>query len=535
MASQPCRSTADLEPLFDSMKRAAAQLENVVAEGQSILKRNNVFMNQVRTHLEQRDYAREQGRHNDKYMASLQYGLAEDIVILRSAGYRLADQDEGLRPSLQHQRNNLDPLEFGACVRPCRSPLSYGAPNEQPTLDGWYDVADGQMVSGQHKNCLDFSALPYSMPEDRVISDNERRGHPHGHRFGDNRHPLISAFKPATLLDTYHDPRDSYFRRGLDRDIGTGHCDIESLEPHPTHGLEARLDSTHDNDLAMPLRPHHRNFERANARAPWHHSTEYPYLDHSEDHRIGKDLCEAQARQTLDPRSTRQLATLNFPGVLRAATAAGIDHWSSQVRIHDECDVKKQRLEQMKAQLREQNAAACGILKRKADHIARTPRPAPNLFNDDLGQLPQHSYDVPFRPHKKGTIHACTARKDDFGDPTLPVHPVQQVDDLNQPRVAVAMSKALSKAATEDTFHGQQHAQGPVVDARRSNAAHNKCSVGAITGLSNNDEDPIIPSHPSSDSSESSENGYDTPDFDESSSAGDEDKNDAEGLGWVGM
>ena len=189
----------------------------------------------------------------------------------------------------------------------------------------------------------------------------------------------------------------------------------------------------------------------------------------------------------------------------------------------------------MRAQLRQQSAGTCGVLKRKADHIGRPPRPAPNLFNDDLEQLPHHCYDVPFRPHTNGTMRAYTAREDGVHYPMPPIQPVQQVDDLNRPRVAVALSTALSKAAIDDTFHGQQHAHGPVVDAKRSNTARNNSGFGAITDPSNNDENPVISSHPSSDSSESSESGYDTPDFDESSDAGDEDKDDAEGLEWVGM
>ena len=535
MAARP--STADVESLLDPIKRAAAQLEKVVAEGQSILKRNTVFMNQVQTYLEQRDYAHEQGRHNDKNMASLQYGLDDYIVILRSAGYRLTDQDKGLCPPLQHQRDNLGPLEFGPSVLPYLSPLLYGAANEQPLFGGRgrggsnpYDADDEEMVSDQHRHRLDFSALPYSMPKDRVISDNERRGQAHGH---DNRHPLISNFGPRSFLDTYHDSRDPPSRRGFHRGLDTGHYDVERLGPQPTRGLEARQDNTYDNNLAMSSHPHHRNLERANARAPWHHSTDYPFLDVSREHGIGKDLCEAQARQTLESRSTRHLAPLEFPGILPAPTVPEIGHWSTPVRTHNECDAENRRLEQMRAQLRKQNAA--GILKRKADHIARPPRPATILFNGDLGQLPHHNYDVLFRPHQNGTTHVCTARKDGFDYPKLPVHFVQQVGDENRRRVAVAMPKALAKAATEDTFHGQQQTQGPVVDAKRSNTAHNNSGVGAITDPSNNDENLIIPSHPSNESRESSDNGYDTPEFDESSGADDEDKDDAEGLGWVGM
>ena len=173
--------------------------------------------------------------------------------------------------------------------------------------------------------------------------------------------------------------------------------------------------------------------------------------------------------------------------------------------------------------------------KRKAGRIARSSRPAPNLSNDDREQLPHHRCDIPFRPHKKDTMHVCTARRDDFDYPTIPVHLAQQADDLNRPCVAVAMSTAPPKAATENTFHGQQHAQGPIADAKRSNTAHNNSGTGAIIDPCKNNENAVTLSHPWSDGSESSECGYDTPDFDENSDAGEEDKEDAEGFGWVGM
>ena len=548
MAAQPCLSAADVESLLEPIKRAAAQLNTVVGEGQSILERTTVFMNEVQTYLEQRTSAREQRRHDDKNMTPFHHGLPEYEKILRLAGLGLAAQNQGLHPPLQHQRNDLDPLEFGPSPHPYHSPLMHGAASEQPMFGGRgrrvnrgsspYDAADEQNVSGQRTHRPNRSPLPYSTPDDRFISDDERRGHAHGHRFGHDQLPLISDFNPGYFLDTHHDLRGPHSRRGLYGGHDTGHYDVKSLEPQPTRGLETRLDNIYDDGLAMPPRPHHRNLDRANVRAPWHRSKYYPFSDGSKDHRIGKDLCEAQARQTLETRSPRHLAPLNLTGVLRPSTAAEIAHWSSLNRIHNESDADKRRLEQMRAQLRQQEeqiAARNKGFKRKADHIARPLRSAPNLFNDDLEQVPHHGYDVPFRPHKKGTMRICTALEDGFDYPTLPVHPVQQVDDLNRPSIAVAMSTALRNAATEDTFHGQQHAQGPVVDAKRSNTAHNNSGFGAIAGPSNNDENPIISSHPSSDSSESSESGYDTPDFDESSGAGDEDKDDAEGLGWVGM
>ena len=547
MAAQPCLSAADVESLLEPIKTAAAQLNTMVGEGQSILERTTVFMNEVQTYLEQRDSARQQRRHDDKNMTPLHHGLAEHEKILRLAGLGLAAQNQGLHPPLQHQRNNLDPLEFGPSAHPYHNPLIHGVANEQPIFSGCgrrlnrgstpYDAADEQKVSDQREHRPNRSPLPYSTPDDRFISDDERRGHAHGHRLGHDPLPLISDFNPVCFLDTYYDLRGPYSRRGLYRGLDIGRYDVKSLGPQPTRGLQARLDNIYDTDLAMPPRPHHRNLEKANVRAPWHHSTDYPFPDGPKDHRIGEDLCKAQARQTLEPRSTGYLAPLTFTGIPRE-TAAEIDHWSSLVRKHNESDADKRRLEQMRAQLRqqgEQHAARYGKFKRKASDIARPPRPAPNLFNDDFEQLPHHCHDVPFRPHKKGTIHVCTARKDGFDYPTLPVHLVQQVDDLNRPRVVAAMSKTLANAVIEDTFHDQKQAQGPVVDAKRSNIAHNNSGVGAFTDPSNNDENPNVPSDPSSDSSESSESGYDTPDFDESSGAGDEDKDDAEGLGWVGM
>ena len=545
MAAQPCLSAADVESLLEPIKTAAAQLNTMLGEGQSILERTTVFMNEVQTYLEQRDSARQQRRHDDKNMTPLHHGLAEHKKIIRLAGLGLAAQNQGLHPPLQHQRDNLDPLEFGPSAHPYHNPLVHGAANEQPIFSGCgrrlstpYHAADDQKVFGQRKQCPNRSPLPHSTPDDRFISDDERRGHAHGHRFGHDPLPLISDFNPGYFLDTYHDPRGPHSRQGLYRGLDTDHYNVKSLGPQPTRGLGARPDNIYDNDLAMPPRPHHRNLETANVRAPWHHSTDCPFPDGSKIHRIGKDLCKAQARQTLEPRSTGYLAPLNFSGGLRASTAAEIDHWSSLVRKHNESDVDKRRLDQMRAQLRqqeEQHAARYGKFKRKASDIARPPRPAPNLFNDDFEQLPHHRYDVPFQPHEKGTIRVCTARKDGSDYPTLPAHFVQQVDDPNRLRFVAAMSKNLDNAVIEDTFHDQEHAQGPVVGAKRSNIAHNNRGVGVITDPSNNDENLIIPSHPSSDSSESSESGYDTPDFDESSGAGDEDKDDVEELGRVGM
>ena len=586
MAAQPCLSAADVESLLESMKTAEALLNNIVAEGKSTLnlldkviaeghstlKCNTIFINGVHTYPEQRDSARERRHPNDKNMTPLHHGLAEYGKIPRLAGHGLADQDEGLHLLLQHQRQNLDPLELGLNAHPDHNPLLYGGLGRLRRLLNHdstpYDAADEQMVSGQREHCANRGALPHGTPDDRFIFDNERHDHAHGHRYGHDRLPLISDFKPGSLLGTDHNSQDPHSRQGLHRGLDTGHCDIKSLGPQPKRVREARLDNNYNNYLSITPRPHHQNLESANVRAPWHHSTDYPFPDGSKDHRIGKDLCEAQARQTLENGSTRHLAPLLFPEILGATTAteidhqarqtlenrstrhraplifpealgaptaAGIDHWSSQIRIHNESDAGKRRLEQMRAQLRQQSAGTCGVLKRKADHIGRPPRPAPNLFNDDLEQLPHHCYDVPFRPHTNGTMRAYTAREDGVHYPMPPIQPVQQVDDLNRPRVAVALSTALSKAAIDDTFHGHQHAQGPVVDAKRSNTARNNSGVGAITDPSNNDENPVIPSQPSSDSSESSESGYDTPDFDESSDDGDEDKDDAEGLEWVGM
>ena len=568
MAAQPRASAADVESLLEPIERAAVQVNNVVAEGQSILERNTVLMNQALTYLEQRDSAREQGRHNDQNVTPIHQVFAEYQERLRLANHRLANQDEGLRPLLQHQRNNLDPLEFGLNAHPSLSPQLRGAANEQPISGGCgrrgstpYDAADEEMVSGQHMYHPNISALPYRMPEDRVISDNERRAHTqpharvhaqaqaqeaqaqeahaHGHRFGDNRHPfLTSDFAPGSFLNTTHDPRDPHLRQRLHRGLDTGHYDVSNLGPQPTRGLEARLDNIYDDELAMAPRPDQRNVERAHVRTPQHHSTDYPFPDDHKDNGIRKDLCEARARQTLEPRSTRHLAPLESPGFLPAPTVLETGHWSSLDRTNNGYEARRRRLQQMWAQNerdQERLAARWEEKKRKAGRIARSPRPAPNLFNDDLEQLPHHRCDVPFRPHKKDTVRVCTARRDGSDYPNLPGHLVQQVDDPNQPRVATAMSTALAKAATEDTFHGQQHAQGPVVNAKRSNTTHKNSVVRDITNSSNNDENRINPSHPSTDSSESSESGYDTPDFDDSPGAGDEDMEDAEGLGWVGM
>ena len=59
-------------------------------------------------------------------MTPLHYGLAE----------YLADQDEGLHPSLQHQRNDLDPPEFCLNAHLYLNPQLCGAVNEQPIFGG---------------------------------------------------------------------------------------------------------------------------------------------------------------------------------------------------------------------------------------------------------------------------------------------------------------------------------------------------------------------------------------------------------------
>ena len=316
------------------------------------------------------------------------------------------------------------------------------------------------------------------------------------------------------------------------------HARARALGPRPTRGLEARMDNIYDDDLAMAPRPYHRNFERANVGAPLLHSTDYPFPDDHIDHGIRKDLCEAGASQTLEPRSTRHLAALESPGFLPAPTVLETRHWSSLDRTNNGYEARKRGLQQMGAQNerdQERLAARREERKCKASRVARSPCPASNLFNDYLEQPPHYRRDIPFRPHQKDTMHVCGPRRDGFDYPTIPVHLVQQADDLNRPSVSVAMSTASPKAATEHTFHCQQHAQGPTADAKRSNTAQNKSGVGAITDPSNNDKNATTPSHPRSDDSESSESGYDTPDFDEISVAGEEDKEDAEGFGWVGM
>ena len=537
MAAQPRLSTADIDALFEPIQIAVAQLNDTVVEGKSALKRTTDLMDELQTFL--RDFARDQRCHNDKNTSPHQNELAEFEAILRLTDQGLTMQDRGSHPPLQHQRDNVVPPEPGRDTHPYHCPRSYGAATEQPIFRGHghrlssdstsYIAANELMVSGQRKHCPNRSALPYSTPEDKCIADNKRCGHTHSHRTGDNRHPLISVFKPGSFLETYHNPRDPHSRRGLHRGLDTGHHDVESIELQPTHGREAGLDNIYHHDLAMPSRPHHHNSERANVRAPWHHSTDYPLPDGFKDHRVGKDLYE--------PRSTSHLAPLTFFGPMDAPTAAEMGHWPLPIRTHNECDADKRRLEQTRAQFRQQQEqfGCCEYIQRGAGNIARPPRPAPSFSNDDLEQLPHRRYDVPSRPNKKGTMRDSTARKDGSEYPRLLAKRVQQLDGLTRPPVGVAISTAVPKAAIEDISHRQQYAQGPVVEAKRSNTAHNDSGVGTITDLSNNDESPIIPSNPSSDSSESSESGYDTPDFDESSSASDEDKDDSDWFGWAGM
>lgn len=561
MAAQPCLSAADAESLLEPLKTAAALLNNMVVQGESTLKHTNRLINEVQNRLQQHDSAREQHSQDDNYMSNLLHLLAKYGPGSRFASHGLADQDEGLHPPLGHQRNNLNSLDLAGLPHPYHSPLLNGAANEQPTCGGRgvrpnrdttpYDAADDQMASGQHKDRPNRSATPCITHEDVFMTDDERRGHAHGQRFRLDRLPSLSDFNPGSFLDTYHDPRGGQSRREPYRGHGTGHYGVQSLGSQPPRGHENRLDNIYDHDSTMAPRPHSPNLERANVRVPWHHSTDYPFPDGFGDHRIGKDLCEAQARQTLDSRSTRHHAPLDFTSDLRVPTAVEIGNGSSPVRTHNRTDADKLKLARMQAQLRQLNKQDAGfngingITIPKAGHIARPLRtipdllnndPVPFFFNNDLEQPPRHCYDIPVRPDKKDTIQVCTARKDGFDYSTLPVHLVQRVNDLKRQRVAFAMSTALPKDANEGTFHGQQHALRPVDDAKRgNNTAYNSSGVGAITDPSKNDENPIIPPHPSSDSSESSDSGYDTPDFDETSGAGGEDKNDAEGLGWLGM
>ena len=542
MAAQPRLSPPDLESLLEPLKKAAAHLNAMVAEGQSTLERTNLFINEVQTHLDQRKSMREQDHHNDKNMTLPQHRLAEYEDILRLAGLGLADQDKGLHPAPKHQRDNLDPPVFSLNTHPHHSrPLLYGAMNEQPILNGRacrlnrgstpYDAAVEQMVSSQRKHRANRNALPNGTPYDKVISGHERRGHAHKHKVGHDPTPLILD-DILGHFDILHKPQGPHPRQGLFRGLDTGYYDVKSHGPQSTLGLQARarLDNIHDNDLGIPPRPHPRDPERPNVRTPQHHITDSPFADGIKHHPKKNPLYESQARQTLDPRSTGHLAPLNFPGLLEPPTAAEISHWSSRVPAHDESDA---RLEQMRAYLRQQDQQVTtryGKLKPKAPNP--TPlRPLPTLFTEDLKQHPHRQYIILSRPYNKDTMRIYTAREAGLDSPTLPIQ-LPQVSDLNRPHIAAAISTALPTAAPEDTFHAQQHAQGPIVDASRSNTAHNNTGVGAITDPSNNAENPLIPSHACSDSSES---GYDTPDFDESSGAGDEDKDEGEGLGWVGM
>ena len=354
MAAQPPLSPPDLESLLEPLKKAAAQLNNMVAEGQSTLKRTNLFINEIQTHLDQRNSAREQHRHNDKNMTLPQHRLAEYEEILKLAGLGLADQDEGLHP------NNLDPLVFSLNTHPHHSrPLLYGAMNEEPTLGGHgYRQNRGstpydETVSGQRKHRPHCSAPPNCTPHDSVIPGHERRGHAHKHKVGHDPTPLILD-DILGHFDIRHKPQGPHPRQGLFRGLDTGYYDIKNPRPQPTLGLQARarLDNIHDNDLGVPPRPHPRNPERANVRAPRHHFTDYPFADGIKHHPKKNPLYPSQARQTLDPRSTGHLAPLNFPEVLQPPTAAEISHWSSLVQKNDDSDA---RLEQMRAHLRQQD------------------------------------------------------------------------------------------------------------------------------------------------------------------------------------
>ena len=533
MAAQPSLSTADVESLLEPLKKAAAQLNNVVAEGQFVLKHHNVFMNQVQSYLERQNSPFEQ-RHNDKNVTPLLYRLGNYNASLELADYRLALQDKGLRALIQQQLDNLHRLGAGLDGHPYHSPLLYGAANEKPIFGLFgdqlncdstpYDPADEQMVSCERKHCPNGSALP--KPEETIIPNNEGCVHTNGHGPCYNRHNLISDFETKSFLDTYHDPQYLPSRRGLDRGLDTCYNDVESLGPQPTHGPKARQDNIYDIDLAMA---NHRDPEKVNVREPWYQPTNRPALDGSKDHKIGIFPREAQASQTLEPRSTRQLAPPEFPDVLQATTAAEIRCLGSLARAHNRCDTKKRRLEQIRAQLREQQAATQGNFKRKADHLAGPPRPARNPFNNDLEQLPHHRHEAPFRPHEKDTMRLFTARKDDFDYPTLPGHLVQHVDNLKRSR---SSDTVFARGVISHSLRRQLLAQAPVTDAKGSDTTHHKSGVRAFTDTNNHDEHTTSLSHFSSDSSDSSESGYDTPDFDESSGAGDEDKDKAEGLGW---
>lgn len=520
------------------MKSAAAQLSIMLTEGQSTLKRTTDLIDKVQTCLEQRNSASEQCSYNDKNTTTPQYGPAEYKALARLvAKYGYVGQVEGLHPLVQHQPDNLAPLDLAHSVLPYLEPYSYGSANEQPMIQEYMrrlngastscSAADEQMISCQHTHHPNDSGLANIIPDNRC--DNKRRGHIHGHRSSHDRLPLISNFKTGSSSDTYHGPQDPHSQRGLYRGLDTGHYDVESLGPQRTHGLEARLDNINDNNLAMPSDPRHPDLERADVRTPWHRPTDYPISDGPKDHQIGKDLYEAQSRQTPETRSTSHRAPLNFNGPMDDPTAADIDYWRSWVQS----DADKRRLEQWQAQLRQSNVS--GVLKRKAVKNPGPPCVPSNVFNDDLEQPLHHRYDVPFRPNKESTTRVCTARKDGFDYPALPEQGLQQLDVLKRPLVAAATSTVPAKATTEDTFHGQQHGQGPVVDAKRSYPAHNDAGVRTIIDPSKNDENPIIPSRPSIHSSESSRRGCDTPDIEDGSSAEHEDKDDAKVWGWLGM
>ena len=515
MAAQP-----SVESILGNITRAAIQLNNAVAEGQSILKHHTLFMNQVRTYLERRDSPHEQ-RPNDKNVTPLLYSLENYTASLSLAGRKIAHHEERLRVPVQQWRDDLNRLDSGRDVHSCHNTLLYGAANDGPIFGGRgnqpnrdstpYDAADEQMASGQRKHCPNGSALP--KPEETIIPDNERCGHTHGQGSGHDRHPLISNCGPGSFLDTYHNLQDIPFRRGLDRVLDTSHYDVKSLGHQVTRDPKARQDLMNDYDLAMASVPHHRDSESANVRAPWHHSTDDPVTDGSKVYAFDPAYWEAEAFPALEPRSSRHPTLLEVSNLLKAPTTAEAGHRDSLAKAQQKRDLKKRRLEQMRALLRAQHAATPGNIKRKADHLGTWPDPRLPVRNPFYG-----------------------AQQVDFDYPTLPWGPVQQVDDLNRPPSSDALCAALDKAVIDQSLHNKKHAQGPVVNAKRSNTTPDKSGVTAITDTKNDDENVILSSHFSSDSSESSsESGFNTPDSEKNSGAGGEVKDDAVVQGWADM